>query len=183
MTPSSSLPSTKVPRSPRAKESQKYKCRERYKSKLAIALHDPGRPPVTTVLSVSTKIIIMTWHLWQKATNMVLRLQSGKHKSGVTAKECSRKEKESGAYKDKKPWGPWVRNILWKRKWQPTPGFLSEKCHGQRSLADYNLTGHKELDMTKWLSTHLKSCLARTVIDSDSSQKIFVLKDSWVVLG
>lgn len=41
--------------------------------------------------------------LMQKATNMVLSLQSGKHKSGVTAKECSRKEKESGAYKDKKP--------------------------------------------------------------------------------
>ena len=30
---------------------------------------------------------------------------------------------------------PWVRKIPWRRKWQPTPVFLSGKCHGQRSLA------------------------------------------------
>ena len=29
---------------------------------------------------------------------------------------------------------PWVRKILWKRKWQPTAGFLVGKSHGQRSL-------------------------------------------------
>ena len=29
---------------------------------------------------------------------------------------------------------PWVRKILWRRKWQPTPVFLPGKCHGQRSL-------------------------------------------------
>ena len=32
---------------------------------------------------------------------------------------------------------PWVRKILWRRKWQPTPVFLPGKSHGQRSLADY----------------------------------------------
>ena len=26
----------------------------------------------------------------------------------------------------------------WRRKWQPTPVFLPEKSHGQRSLADYS---------------------------------------------
>ena len=30
---------------------------------------------------------------------------------------------------------PWVRNIPWRRKWQPTPVFLLGKPHGQRSLA------------------------------------------------
>ena len=30
---------------------------------------------------------------------------------------------------------PWVRKIPWRRKWQPTPIFLSGKFHGQRSLA------------------------------------------------
>ena len=30
---------------------------------------------------------------------------------------------------------PWVRRILWKRKWQPTPVFLPRKSHGQKSLA------------------------------------------------
>ena len=29
---------------------------------------------------------------------------------------------------------PWVRKIPWRRKWQPTPVFLPEKLHGQRSL-------------------------------------------------
>ena len=29
---------------------------------------------------------------------------------------------------------PWVRKIPWRRKWQPTPGFLPGESHGQRSL-------------------------------------------------
>ena len=32
---------------------------------------------------------------------------------------------------------PWVENIPWRRKWQPTPVFLPGKSHGQRSLAGY----------------------------------------------
>ena len=31
----------------------------------------------------------------------------------------------------------WVRKILWRRKWQPTPGFVPGKAHGQRSLVGY----------------------------------------------
>ena len=30
---------------------------------------------------------------------------------------------------------PWVRKIVWRRKWQPTPVFLTSKFHGQRGLA------------------------------------------------
>ena len=33
---------------------------------------------------------------------------------------------------------PRVRQIPWRRKWQPTPVFLPEKCHGPRSLAGYS---------------------------------------------
>ena len=33
---------------------------------------------------------------------------------------------------------PWVGKIPWRRKWQPTPVFLLEKSHGQRSLAGYS---------------------------------------------
>ena len=32
---------------------------------------------------------------------------------------------------------PWVRKILRKRAWQPTPVFLPGESHGQRSLAGY----------------------------------------------
>ena len=38
---------------------------------------------------------------------------------------------------------PWVGKIPWRRKWQPTPVFLSGKSHGQRSLAGYSSWIHK----------------------------------------
>ena len=34
---------------------------------------------------------------------------------------------------------PWVGNIPWRRKWQPSPLFLPGKSHGQRSLVVYSL--------------------------------------------
>ena len=51
----------------------------------------------------------------------------------------------------------WVRKILWRRKWQPTPVFLPREFQGQRSLAGYSPWGHKELDTTEWL-THTSCC-------------------------
>ena len=49
---------------------------------------------------------------------------------------------------------PWLGKIPWRRKWQPTPAFLPEKSHGQRSLVGYSPRGCKELGMTEQLSTH-----------------------------
>ena len=43
---------------------------------------------------------------------------------------------------------PWVRNIPWRRKLQPTPVFLTGEFHGQRSLVGYSPSGHQESDMT-----------------------------------
>ena len=43
-----------------------------------------------------------------------------------------------------------------RRKWQPTPVFLPEKSHGQRSLVGYSLWSHKELDMTEQLQNNNK---------------------------
>ena len=37
----------------------------------------------------------------------------------------------------------WVRKILWRRKWQPTPGLLPGEFHGQRSLVGYSPWGHR----------------------------------------
>ena len=51
---------------------------------------------------------------------------------------------------------PWVRKILWRRAWQPTPVFLLGESHGQRSLVGYGPWGHKELDTTERLSTYIK---------------------------
>ena len=38
---------------------------------------------------------------------------------------------------------PWVGKIPRRRKWQPTPVFLPEKSHGQRSPVGYSQCGHK----------------------------------------
>ena len=55
----------------------------------------------------------------------------------------------------------WLRKILWSRKQQPIPLFLSGKFHQQRSLAGYSPWGHKELDMTEYAHahTHTHTCL------------------------
>ena len=45
----------------------------------------------------------------------------------------------------------------WRGKWQPTPVFLPEEFHGQRSqrkLVGYSPFGHKESDTTKAANTH-----------------------------
>ena len=39
--------------------------------------------------------------------------------------------------------------IPWRRAWQPTPVFLPEESHGQRSLEGYSPQGHKESYMTE----------------------------------
>ena len=39
---------------------------------------------------------------------------------------------------------PWIEAIPWKREC-PSPVFLPEEFHGQRSLAGYGLWGHNEL--------------------------------------
>ena len=48
---------------------------------------------------------------------------------------------------------PWVGMIPWRRKWHPTPVFLAEEYHGQRSLAGYSPQGHIESESTQKLST------------------------------
>ena len=54
--------------------------------------------------------------------------------------------------------GSQVGKIPWRRKWQPTPVFLSGEFHGQRSLAGYSPRGRKESDRSEQLLlTHGKS--------------------------
>ena len=86
----------------------------------------------------------------------------------VIPRSCSGKE---SAYQCKRCKGlgfdPWVGNIPWSRKWQPTPVFLPGKFHGQRSLVGYSPWNHKESHTTEhhtciyyilviqWLRIHL----------------------------
>ena len=50
---------------------------------------------------------------------------------------------------------PWVSEILWRRKWQPTPVFLPGKSQGQRSLVGYSPWGLKKPSMNDWLNNKI----------------------------
>ena len=54
----------------------------------------------------------------------LLRWLSGKKKKSVCQFRRHKRPK----------FDTWVQKIPWKRKWQPTPVFLPDKFHGQRSL-------------------------------------------------
>ena len=51
-----------------------------------------------------------------------------------------------------------VFSMFWRRKWQPTPVFLSGRPPGRRSLVGYSPWGRKELDTTERLH-FLSLCL------------------------
>ena len=65
--------------------------------------------------------------------------------------------------KRRKRWrfNPGVGRIPWRRTWQPTPVFLLEECHGQRSLVGYRPWGrrvrHDWSDLAPWSMCHLSS--------------------------
>ena len=42
---------------------------------------------------------------------------------------------------------PWIRKILWRKKWQPTPIFRPGESLGKRSLEGYSPTDYKESEM------------------------------------
>ena len=43
---------------------------------------------------------------------------------------------------------PWVGKIPWRSSWQPTPVFLPEESHRERSLMGHSPQGHKEAELT-----------------------------------
>ena len=51
---------------------------------------------------------------------------------------------------------PWIWNIPWRRKWQPTPEFLPGKSHGRKSLEGSSPQGRKESDTTKHENEQMK---------------------------
>ena len=62
------------------------------------------------------------------------------------ASQCRRHERPR--------FGPWVRQIPWRRACQLTSVFLPGESHGQRILAGYSPWGHKESDMTEATFAH-----------------------------
>ena len=69
---------------------------------------------------------------------------------------------------------PWVRKILWRREWQPTPVFLPGESHGQRSLVGCSPWGCKEWDTTEQRThtdTELRACLLQRAAPSFTDQE------------
>ena len=96
---------------------------------------EPGRPR-----SMGSKRVRYDWAVEHSAQQGLPRWLSGKK----SACQCRR----HGFY-------PWVRKILCRKKWQPTPVFLPGKSQEQRRLGDYIVHGAaKGLDMTWWLNNH-----------------------------
>ena len=59
------------------------------------------------------------------------------------------KQESQEAHLELGTFDPWVGNIPWRRKWQPTPVlFLPGESSGQRSLVVYSPWVRKELDTT-----------------------------------
>ena len=73
---------------------------------------------------------------------------------------------------------PWVRKIPWSREWKPTPVFLPEKSHGQRSLAGSSPWSCKESEMTEHTHTHIFYLYIYSSVHSSSFGNI-----SWVYSG
>ena len=57
--------------------------------------------------------------------------------------------------------------IPWKRKWQPTPGFLPGKCYGQRILVGYSSWGCKRVGHD-WVAKQQQSVQFSHSVVSDS---------------
>ena len=54
---------------------------------------------------------------------------------------------------------PWIGKILWRRKWQPTPGFLPGESHEQRSWAVPSMKSQKsQTRLSNWVSTVFRQC-------------------------
>ena len=63
---------------------------------------------------------------------------------------------------------------MWRRVWQPTPGFSPRYPHGQWSLAGYGPWDPKELDATEWLGTaplSMRIWLTHTSLSSSATNE------------
>ena len=70
---------------------------------------------------------------------------------------------------------PWLRKILWRRAWQPTPVFLPGEFRGQRSLVGYIPRGHRESDATERLALSVSP-------HWDSILSEFYIRHQWVIV-
>ena len=67
------------------------------------------------------------------------------------------------AYRGRASKKGWMYVYPKRRKWQPTPGLLPGKSHGQGSLVGYHLWGHTESDTTERLTRTQCTCVTHAM--------------------
>ena len=65
--------------------------------------------------------------------------------------------------------------IPWRNKWQPTPVFLPEGFHGQRSLEGYSPWVCKEPDTTEQLSLTLTQSIMLSEVNQTEKDKYYMI--------
>ena len=71
--------------------------------------------------------------------------------------------KASTCHSRRQRFNPWIRNIPWRRKWQPTPVFLPGKSHDQRNTMGYSPWGYKESRTTEYTHTHTHTHITQSL--------------------
>ena len=74
----------------------------------------------------------------QKSQTRLKQLNSSSSSRWLSGEESACNAGDAGSI-------PGSGKIPWRRKLEPTPVFLPGKFHGQRSLVDYSLWGHKRV--------------------------------------
>ena len=79
-------------------------------------------------------------------------------------------DKQSTCKCRKRGFSPWVRKIVWRRQWEPTPVFLPGKSHGQGSLVGYSPWGcirvGWDLVAKQQQTTATSSCFTRLLVSA-----------------
>ena len=108
---------------------------------------DAGRQSVSQVMNRRTE----PWLIWEgRAVWDLLSLWSGFPSDSVAKNHLQ--------FRSCKRWwfNPWVRDIFWRRKWQPTPTlvFLPGEAHGQGACPATVHRVSQSQTWLKWLSMH-----------------------------
>ena len=86
-----------------------------------------------------------SFHLEQEENEAVRLTCSGLENQSIAELPWWLSGKESACQCRTHGFEPWVWKIFWRKKWQPTPVFLSGKSQGQRSLAGYSPWGRRRV--------------------------------------
>ena len=89
---------------------------------------------------ISSRLILTTHYNFISMSFTLLGFPGGT--SGKNLSAIAKRHRKHG-------FCPWVGKTRWRRKLQTTPVFLPGESHGQRSLVDYSLWGHKESNTTE----------------------------------